>query len=295
LDNINRYQKGYIMKIAVITDSAANLLPEFTKKHSNLFVLPLMIIVDDESFRDQVEITAEEVYAKLDTSTVTTSLPSMGDLNDLIKKLIQEQYTDILAINLSSGLSGTFNAFRLAFEHVEGINITHYDSKTLGGGLGYIVEYALELVKAKKPIKEIVPLLEKLRYEDSLAIYTINTLKYLRKGGRIGKVEGTIGEILHIKPVITVNEDGVYVTISKAFGLVRSLLSMKKMMTDKFGKDLVDFTIHYGDDLEKAKELAEKMKTELNIRNLTLSPLTPVLGIHTGPMMFSYVARRINK
>ncbi len=281
------------MKVAVITDSAANLLPEFTKKHANLFVLPLMIIVDDKSFRDQVEISANEVYAKLDTCKVTSSLPSIGDLNEVIKKIKLAGYTDILAINLSSGLSGTFNAFRLAFQNVEGINITHYDSKTLGGGLGYIVEYALELVKAKTPVKDIVPLLEKLRFNDSLAIYTINTLKYLRRGGRIGKVEGTIGEILHIKPVITVNEEGVYVTLTKAFGLVRALLAMKKMMTDKFGKDMVDFTIHYGDDPEKAKDLGEKMKTELNIRTLTLSPLTPVLGIHTGPMMFSYVARRI--
>lgn len=280
-------------KIAVITDSAANLLPEFIKKHSNLFVMPLMILIDGVNFRDQVEITAEQVYAKLDTSTVTSSLPSMGDLDELIEKLKKNGYTDILAINLSSGLSGTFNAFRLAFQAVEGIKITHYDSKTLGGGLGYIIEYALELVKAKKPIEEIVPLLEKLRFEDSLAIYTINTLKYLRRGGRIGKVEGTIGDLLHVKPVITVNNEGVYVTLSKAFGLHRSLLSMKHLMTEKFGKELVDFTVHYGNDLAKAQDLANQMKQELNIRNLTLSPLTPVLGIHTGPEMFSYIARRV--
>jgi len=280
-------------KIAVITDSAANLLPEFIKKHSNLFVMPLMILIDGVNFRDQVEITAEEVYAKLDTSTVTSSLPSMGDLDELIEKLKKNGYTDILAINLSSGLSGTFNAFRLAFQTVEGIKVTHYDSKTLGGGLGYIVEYALELVKAKTPLEKIVPLLEKLRFEDSLAIYTINTLKYLRRGGRIGKVEGTIGDLLHVKPVITVNNEGVYVTLSKAFGLHRSLLSMKHLMTEKFGKEMVDFTVHYGNDLPKAQDLANQMKQELNIRNLTLSPLTPVLGIHTGPEMFSYIARRV--
>jgi len=281
------------MKTAVITDSAANLLPDFIKKFKNLFVIPLMILVDGKSYRDQVEISAEKVYEQLDDHTITTSLPNIDDLNQLLDKLKKENYTDVLIINLSSGLSGTFNAFRLALQSVEGLTITHYDSKTLGGGLGYIVEYALELVNLKKPMIEIVPLLDKLRYEDSLAIYTINTLKYLKRGGRIGKVEGTIGDILHVKPVITVNDEGVYVTLSKGFGLQRSLITMKDLMVKKFGTDLMDLTVHYGNDLEKATELAGRLKKELNVRTLTLSPLTPVLGIHTGPMMFSYIGRRI--
>ncbi len=281
------------MKIAVITDSAANLLPEVVKKHKNLFVLPLMILVDGKHYRDQVEISAKEVYEQLDTTKISTSLPSMGELNDLIERLKKEGYTDILAINLSSGLSGTFNAFRLAFQDISGINITHYDSKTLAGGLGYLVELALELIKQNTPITTILEKLNQCRFEDTLAIYTINTLKYLKRGGRIGKVEGTIGDILHVKPVITVNPEGVYITLSKAFGLQRSLLSMKNLMIDKFGKDLIDFTVHYGTDKEKAIELANKLKGDLTIRNLTISPLTPVLGIHTGPEMFAYIARRV--
>ncbi len=281
------------MKIAVITDSAANLLPEVVKKHKNLFVLPLMILVDGKHYRDQVEISAKEVYEQLDTTKISTSLPSMGELNDLIERLKKEGYTDILAINLSSGLSGTFNAFRLAFQDISGINITHYDSKTLAGGLGYLVELALELIKQNTPITTILEKLNQCRFEDTLAIYTINTLKYLKRGGRIGKVEGTIGDILHVKPVITVNPEGVYITLSKAFGLQRSLLSMKNLMIEKFGKDLIDFTVHYGTDKEKAIELANKLKGDLTIRNLTISPLTPVLGIHTGPEMFAYIARRV--
>jgi DegV family protein with EDD domain len=263
------------------------------KQQKDLFVVPLMIVVDGKNFRDQIEITANEVYQQLDDHDVTTSLPSMDDLHNLLEDLKKKEYTDVLVINLSSGLSGTFNAFRLAFESVEGIKITHYDSKTLGGGLGYIVEYAMELVAKKTPVEEIIPLLEELRFKDSLAIYTINTLKYLKKGGRIGKVEGTIGNFLNIKPVITVDDQGVYITLSKAFGLQRSLLTMKDLFVEKFGKDLIDLTVHYGDDEQKANELGQRLQKELNVRTLTLSPLTPVLGIHTGPMMFAYVARRI--
>lgn len=281
------------MKIAVITDSSANLSQDYLNQHENTFMIPLMINIDGVQYRDQVEIDANQVYQKLDESKITTSLPELSDLHTLIQTLSEKQYTDIIAINISSGLSGTFNAFRLVFQEETQLKITHYDSKTLAGALGYLVEYANELIEQGKTPEEIVPLLDICRYQNSLAFYTINTLKYLRKGGRIGFVEGTIGDILHVKPVITVNDQGVYETLSKGFGLNRSLITMRKLMVEKFGQQLIDFTVHYGNNPEKAKELAERMKADLNIRNLTITPLTPVLGIHTGPEMFAYIARLV--
>lgn len=281
------------MKIAIITDSASNLQPEFIKKHNNLFVIPLLIVCNGVNYRDQIEMTAEEVYNQIDSHKLSTSLPDTNDLLKVVEGIKKEGYTHILCINVSSGLSGTFNAFRLVFEHVEGIDITHYDSLTIGAGLGYIVEYALELVSRNESPKDILPKLNHLRFEDSLSLYTIGTLKYLRRGGRIGRVEGTLGDLLHVKPVIGMNDEGVYVTVAKAFGIKRSLLLMKEHIVNKFKKDLVDLTIHYGKGKEKALVLASRIKKELNIRTLTLSPLTPVLGIHAGPEMFSYVARRI--
>lgn len=281
------------MKTAIITDSASNLQPEFIKKHNNLFVIPLLIVCDGINYRDQIEMTAEEVYNQIDSHKLSTSLPDTNDLLKVVEDIKKEGYTHILCINVSSGLSGTFNAFRLVFEHVEGIDITHYDSLTIGGGLGYIVEYALELVSKNESPKDILPKLNHLRFEDSLSLYTIGTLKYLRRGGRIGRVEGTLGDLLHVKPVIGMNDEGVYVTVAKAFGIKRSLLLMKEHIVNKFKKDLVDLTIHYGKGKEIALVLASRIKKELNIRTLTLSPLTPVLGIHAGPEMFSYVARRI--
>lgn len=281
------------MKIAVITDSSANLSLDYLNQHENTFMIPLMINIDGVQYRDQVEIDANQVYQKLDETKITTSLPELSDLHTLIQTLSEKQYTDIIAINISSGLSGTFNAFRLVFQEETQLKITHYDSKTLAGALGYLVEYANELIEQGKTPEEIVPLLDICRYQNSLAFYTINTLKYLRKGGRIGFVEGTIGDILHVKPVITVNDQGVYETLSKGFGLNRSLITMRKLMVEKFGQQLIDFTVHYGNNPEKAKELAERMKADLNIRNLTITPLTPVLGIHTGPEMFAYIARLV--
>ncbi len=281
------------MKIAILTDSGSNLSKEFVKSHNNLFVVPLMIVIDGKEFRDQVEISASDVYEKLDTHKVSTSLPSPKDLKDTLEEIKKQGFTHVIVINISSGLSGTFNSFRLAIEEEKDLEILQYDTLTLGGGEGFIVEYALELVKAKKAFNEIIPLLDILRFKDSLAFYTINTLKYLKAGGRIGKVEGTIGDLLHIKPVITVNDEGVYVTLSKAFGLKRSLLRMKSILMEKFGNDTIDLIIHYGDNEEEAKELVDKLQNALKIRRLELQRLTPVLGVHTGPDIIAYVARRI--
>jgi len=281
------------MKTAILTDSGANLSKEFIKKHKNLFVVPLMILVDGKEFRDGIEISPEEVYQKLDDHEIKTSLPLLSDLHAVLDDIRKAGFTDVLVINISSGLSGTFNSFRLAIQEEKDIEITQYDTLTLGGGQGVIVEYALELVAKGLTIEDIIPKLDELRFKDSMAFYTINTLKYLKEGGRIGKVEGTIGNLLHIKPVVTVNDEGVYITLSKAFGLKRSLLKMKSILLDEYQDDLIDLIIHYGNNEDLAKELGEKLKPVLNIRNLTLSKLTPVLGVHTGPDIIAYVARRI--
>lgn len=281
------------MKLAVLTDSGANLSQEFIAKHKNLFVVPLMISIDDKEYRDQIEINASEVYDKLDHHSIKTSLPLTKDLTETLEKIKKEGFTDLLVVNISSGLSGTFNAFRLALENEKDLNFVHYDTKTLAGGEGFIVEYALELIEKETPLNEIIPLLDQLRYEDSMAFYTINTLKYLKAGGRIGKVEGTIGDLLRIKPVITVDKQGVYVTFAKAFGLKRSLLKMKASLVEKFEKCKVDLTIHFGNNEEEAKELGEKLKEALNIRNLNITRLTPVLGVHTGPEIIAYIARKV--
>lgn len=281
------------MKVAVITDSGANLQKAYLEAHKNLFVVPLNIVIDGKNFKDQIEVSAKEVYEKLDTHQISTSLPDVKDLEDIIEDVKKQGYEAILVINISSGLSGTFNAFRLVLNQVEGLEVVQYDTKTLGAGQGYIVEYAMELVEQNLSVAEILPKLDQMRFKDSIAMYTINTLKYLKRGGRIGKVEGTIGELLHIKPVVTVNDEGVYITLSKAIGMQRSILTMKDILVKKFAGQTIDLTVHFGDDEEKASQLGSMLQKALSVRTLTISPLTPVLGIHTGPQMFAFVARKI--
>lgn len=281
------------MKIAVLTDSASNLLASDIQQFANLFVLPLGIVIDGQTFRDQIDVSAADVYAKLDDHQVSTSLPTIAQFYELLDTVKAKGFDHVIVISVSSGLSGTFNALRLAAESYEGLTFTMYDTKTLAGGQGFLVLRALDLLAAGRTPDEIVATLNKIRFEDSLAIYTINTLKYLRRGGRIGKVEGTIGDILHVKPIITVNDQGVYVTLAKSLGMNRSLLLMKQLLENKFKNTLIDLVIHFGTEVELAKELGSKLLNQLNIRKLVYAPLTPVLGIHTGPQMIAYVACKV--
>ncbi len=283
------------MKTAIITDSASNLDKKTLEKHPHLYTIPLLIMIDGKSFRDQVDITSEEVYAQLDTHKVSTSLPSTEDFFSLLDDLQEKGYEKAFFVTVSSGLSGTYNAMRNALEAYEGsIEVTLYDSLTLAAGEGYLATHAHTRLSEGVDEDTLVEELNTLRFKDSLAIYSIDTLKYLRRGGRIGKVEGAIGGALRVKPVITVNDDGVYVTLSKTIGsFQRAMLSMKKLLVKKFGDSPIHLTIHYGNNPDKAKEQGEKLKSALNIKELVLSQLTPVLGIHTGPKMLAYVARKI--
>ncbi len=278
------------MKLAIITDSSANLEPSYIASKPLLWVLPLMIVIGGVAYRDQVDIQPGEVYAQLDNAKVTTSLPDLHELKNTLDAIKAKGYTDVLSLSISSGLSGTYNAFSVFFKDYEGLKITAFDTKTLAGAQGMLVMRAIALAEQGADPETIMAALTKLRYEDSLAFYTINTLKYLKRGGRIGKIEGTIGDILHLKPVISVNEEGVYTTFSKNFGFNRAIMSIRKALTTKFKDTPIDVIIHYGDDEAMAQSLAGKLRAELKIHDLTITQLTPVLGIHTGPEMVAVIA-----
>ena len=280
------------MKIAVITDSSSNLSLYYISKQQNLKMTPLMISFDGDFHRDLIEVDYKTVYSKLDETKVTSSLPSLEDFDNAINEFKKDGYTDIIVITISSGLSGTFNSFNTASREYDGVDIHMYDSKTLSMALGYMVKKAIASIAEDKSVARVIADLNQLRYEDSIALFTVETLKYLRQGGRIGKVEGTIGDLLNVKPVIFVNDEGVYETKSKGFGISRTLISMRNELEKKFGQELIDVTIHYGNNTAKAENLKMKIKSKFNVNSIELVQLTPVLGIHTGPNMFAIIAKK---
>lgn len=268
-------------KIALITDSAADLNEDIFKKY-NIFKLPLRIIYKDKEYIDRVNITPKEVYDRLSIEIPHTSLPSMEDMNNLFSEIESKGYTHALVVCLSSGLSGTYGAVKLISEQHPDLNTYVYDSKTLSVGTGVIVLEAAKMIQDGKSFKEIIDALPDVRSRVHL-YYTLDTLKYLIKGGRIGKVAGTVGEILNIKPIISVNDDGIYYTYAKARGKKQALSKLVETAKNILKTSKAKVFVAGGGAEAEAKNVFDKLKDNPNATYLHFGDISPALGVHTGP------------
>lgn len=268
-------------KIALVCDSGCDLTQDVIKEY-NINVLPLRIIYKDREYLDRVTITPEEIYRNIEKEIPTTSLPSVKDMDDLFARLKAENYTHVLCICLSSGLSGTFNALSMVAENYTDMNIHIFDSKILSLSTGNFVIKCGKLIKAGYSFDEIINKLPIMRQNTNL-YFIVGTLEYLKKGGRIGKVAGTIGELLNIKPIISVNDDGVYYTHAKARGKKQALTLMLDLIKERALTGKYSVSIVHGDAEEEALKLIEKIKEVPNVVVNYFSEISPALFVHTGP------------
>lgn len=280
-------------KIAIVSDSSCDLPANIIQEY-DIKILPLRVIYENAEYRDGVDIQPQEVYDRLEEEIPKTSLPDPTEIHQAFDQLVAEGYTDAICIALSSKLSGTYNLERLIAEEYdkEKLRIEVVDTKTLSVILGLIVLAAAKQAKASQTVESILDTIKTIR-EKIEGCYVIKTLKYLKKGGRIGKVEGTVGELLDIKPIIGVNEEGIYYTIHKARGRKKSIQKMREMFETKFKGKKVNLAIVQGGAEEEAKALMNYMHSVLNINESYISQLSPALGVHTGPGMLGISAYEV--
>lgn len=275
-------------KIAIVTDTTCDLSDEVLKLN-NIYMVPLQIIYKTRNYKDRMEITAEKVYNMLDKEIPKSSLPLPDDVKEILDKIVDDGYTDILYISISAGLSGTYNLIRLLAQEYTKLNIEVVDSSTLSMGLGFLVLEAANVIRETGDIKAAIQRIKTVRKSMS-AMFVLNTLTYLRKGGRIGKVEGTVGNLLNIKPVIAVNDDGVYYTVTKARGFKKSIDAMADEIRNRYKDKEISIAVVYGEQLENAKNLLNELKESLNVTKTYLTQVSPVLGVHTGPGLLGVIA-----
>lgn len=270
-------------KIALLTDSSCDLPQEIIEKY-NIHIIPLHIIFKDADYRDGIDLTPEEFYRRLPGEIPSTSMPSMGETWELMLKLKKEGYTHILAILLSSGLSGTLSMVEGLKEraHKMDISLTIINSKALSLALGFLVMRAGELIQEKFTLPQIVDTIEKL-VKETRVFFVLKTLEYLRKGGRIGLVEGTIGDILDIKPIISINQDGVYYSVTKTRGRNRSLNKIIEIAVEAIGNRKVYLGVVHGAAQQEAEKVMEKLEKLVDIKEAFIGQTTPSMGVHTGP------------
>ena len=270
-----------MVKIALVTDSSCDLDPKIIKEH-NIEVIPLRIIYNDREYKDGVDITAQQVYNRLNDEIPTTSMPAPKDVLNKFIELKQNGYTHIIAITLSSGLSGTYNMFKLVSKEIPDIVIDVIDSKTLSMVLGFIVMEAARLIKNNTPYKEVIDKINVIKSK-AKGFFVLDTMEYLRKGGRIGLVAATIGSILNIKPIISVNEEGKYYTFAKVRGKCQAVTKMLEPLISQLENTKMNVAALQGMAEAEVTTLFNKIHTFKNINMLCISSISPALVVHTGP------------
>ncbi|MGL5379701.1 DegV family protein [Clostridium sp.] len=273
-------------KIALITDSTCGLPQEFISEY-DVKVVRLKILYKDAEYIDGINITPNEVYSKLEEETPTTSMPSVQDVCNLYEELINDGYTHAISLPISSGLSGTINSFNIASSQYEDkIKSFVFDTKILSMAVGLSVIEIGKLIKNGETFENICLEIPKLREKTSM-YFTVDTLEYLIKGGRIGKVTGGIGEMLNLKPIITMDEDGKYKNYTKVRGSKQSFNKLLKLATDILDKGKGKVVIMTGTMDEEANKLREILSNHKNTTFMHLGTITPAVGIHSGPRLLA--------
>lgn len=267
----------------IVTDCAADMSAEELEE-LGITQAPLFIQFPEGEI-NSADISADDFYNRLEAmrpAIPTTAQPSGGIFADLYRRIAQVE-KNILSIHISSGLSGTINSARDGGEQVKSeANISYWDTLTLSGGQRFQVMAAALAARGNGTLRSIQERLESIR-ERTEVIYTLDTLEYLARGGRIGRVKAMAGALLNLKPVIRVDSDGKYSTVTTARTIGKSMQSIVEHLHQKYAHTPVWVTILHGRFAEKADMLANELKTRLNIRKLEVRRISPVLGVHTGP------------
>ncbi len=269
-------------KIALLTDSGSDV-PYYLVKELGIFVAPLQVNYKDHSYRDGVDIDAETMYERLPIEVPSTSLPLGEDITKIFEQIKAEGYTHIIAVVLSSGLSGTYNLINLMAKEAP-LPMEVLDTKNIGIGSGLTVIKTAEFIKAGLSFEEVIAKVKET-IDKTKVYFVLDTLEYLQKGGRIGKVTALIGYALDLRPIITCNDEGIYTTVAKARGRMVSIKRCLQMALD-FVKDAESFTIGlaHGQALDEVLKLKEQLITKYGNRvKIYVGQVSPALGVHTGP------------
>lgn len=272
----------------IVTDSGTDIyLTAEERRELNIHVVPLVVTLDGKSYREEIDITAEEFYPLLEASgsLPTTSQPSSGDFAAVYRALAQTD-PEILSIHITAGLSGTFNSAKTGAGLAPEARVTHVNTKTLSAAAGWQVKAAARAAKAGWPLNRILPMLQKIS-DASESIYTLEELKYLIHGGRISHMKGLIASLLNIKPMIGVEKvGGTYVQKGQARtfkGAVKGLVDIMLRAHPEGAR--LRAQVLYALNPEGGAMLKEQIDQHFQCDWLPMGPMSLVLGAHTGRSM----------
>ena len=267
---------------AIVLDSTADF-PEAPERFPNWRVVPLYVRFGDESYKDYVELDPEAFYARLRTATATpsTSQPTPGDFLAVYEELAG--YERILSLHIAGKLSGTIESARAAARLLGDERVRTLDSQSASAAiamLGLAIQRRLEHGTSDDQVDELV---ERYRRETGL-LFTVETLEYLARGGRIGRARAWAGELLSIKPILTIR-DGEVIPVKRVRGNRKAFLEFESAFTSST-RDVVSLRvgIAHAEAPARAEALRELVRRTRPAAQLELvTTLGPVVGAHAGP------------
>ncbi|WP_372636586.1 DegV family protein [Cohnella sp.] len=270
--------------IVVVTDSTADI-PLATREKLGIEMVPLKVNFGAESYLDNIELQPADFYKKLASfgKLATSSQPSPADFHEVYKRLTDKGHS-VISIQLSSAMSGTYQSATIARSMLDDdADVTVIDSKSASFGYGKIVVRAAELAQAGADKADIIAEVERMRSELRL-YFLVDTLEYLQKGGRIGKASAVLGSLLNIKPILSIDKEGFVYPFDKARGQKRAMARIVEVLETDLKDTPVNLTVAitpgYSDG---AAEMAELLKSKLNVKEYAETEIGPVVGAHAGP------------
>lgn len=270
-------------KIAILVDSCCDVPKQFVEKYG-MYVIPLKIIYKNKEYLDGVDITPEEVYQGLQDEIPKTSLPSGETIVEMFDKIKADGYEKVIAVTLSSGLSGTNNMVNLLAADYEGLDFFVLDTKNIAVAGGYHAIQAARYIEEGMSFEKIQERLLK-DIKNCKIFFVVSTLEYLQKGGRIGLVASLFGNALNLKPIISCNEDGIYYTVNKVRGRKQSISkTIDLALNYAQGHKRYNVAVCNGDAGEEAELIKKELLPKLTNMDLFVEgQISPALGVHTGP------------
>jgi DegV family protein with EDD domain len=273
-------------KIAVLVCSNAGL--DYLDYPKDIIILRSVIHFegDDQAYDDFVDMDAKTFYERItkDPDNVPkTSYVSPGKMVNIFESLEAEGYEEALVITISSQLSGLYEAVRRTAQSEEvKLKVTAFDSKTLAYGEAYMALEAHRMFASGKSMDEVVAHLSKIRDNDCI-YFAVDTLLYLVKNGRLSKLQGTLGTMLKLKPLLVLADEGKVETLEKIRTTPKAHQRvLEKYFEDTSNLDVLTYISHAQYD-EAAKWFKKEIQKIHPNRTVVIAPLTPVVGAHTGP------------
>ena len=272
------------MTVRVITDSTCDL-PASVVHELGIQVVPLYIHADGQDYLDGIDITREQFYARLPEfkESPRTAVPSMIKFRTLFDALADEGATEVLAIHISRTLSAVIDVARSAAAETTSVPVTVLDSGQLSLGTGFMVQTAAELARAGRSVKEILVHLED-QLKRTYVSAALDTLKYLRKSGRMNHVVSTIGELLDLKPILKMYE-GVS-GIEKVRTQKKAIKRLSEMLREHGPFEKI--ALLYSGSVQNVNALMDEIRDLLSDVNPWVEVLNPILGAHLGPGVFGF-------